>query len=201
MRELAEPEVFSLSLLTIKPGAIVFQVRVTLLGITPAVWRRFLLPGNTKLEQVHECIQGAFGWENCHLHEFEIAGKRYGDPDAADGDREITSERGTKSKLKFFDLKAGDKFLYVYDFGDDWRHELEVEAILPPDPDGYYPSCIAGARACPPEDCGGVPGYLRLVRPLAVVGSTQPSFDADRFDLKEAQKGLDSFGLLMMTLS
>ena len=190
-----------MSPLTIKPGAVVFQVKVTLVGITPAVWRRFLLPGNTKLEQVHECIQGAFGWQNCHLHEFGIAGKRYGDPDAADGDREIISERGTKSKLKFFDLQAGDKFFYVYDFGDDWRHEIEVEAILPPDPNGWYPSCIAGARACPPEDCGGVPGYLRLVRPLAVVGSAQPRFDADRFDLKEAQKGVDSYALLMMTLS
>lgn len=194
-------EAFSLSRLTIKPGAVVFQVRVTLIGIAPAVWRRLLLPGNTKLEQVHECIQGAFGWQNCHLHEFEIAGKRYGDPDAADGDRVIISERGTKSKLKFFDLQVGDKFFYTYDFGDDWRHELEVEAILSPDPDGYYPDCIGGARACPPEDCGGVPGYLRLVRPLAVVGSTQQSFDADRFELKEARKGLTSYALLMMTLS
>lgn len=172
-----------------------------MLGITPSVWRRLLLPGNTKLEQVHECIQGAFGWQNCHLHEFEIAGKRYGDPDTAHGDQEIISERGTKSKLKFFDLQVGDKFLYVYDFGDDWRHELEIEAIVPPVPDGYYPDCIAGARACPPEDCGGVPGYLRLVRPLAVVGSTQQSFDADSFELKEARKGLTSYALLMMTLS
>jgi hypothetical protein len=108
--------------LTVKPGAVVFQVKVTLDGITPAIWRRFLLPGNTKLEQVHECIQGAFGWQNCHLHEFEIAGKRYGNPDSA-------------------------------------------------------------------------------VRPLAVVGSAQPRFDADRFDLKEAQRGVDSYALLMMTLS
>lgn len=185
---------------TIKPGAVVFQVRVTLLGITPAIWRRFLLPGNIKLEQVHECIQGAFGWQNCHLHEFEIAGKRYGDPDG-NGDRALISERGTKSKLKFFDLQVGDKFLYIYDFGDDWRHELEIEAILPPDPKGFYPDCIAGARACPPEDCGGVSGYLRLVRQLTLVGSTLPSFDAERFDLKEARKGLAPYGLMMMTLS
>ncbi len=190
-----------MSLLTIKPGAVIFQVRVTLLGLTPAVWRCLLLPGNIKLEQVHECIQGAFGWQNRHLHEFEIAGKRYGAPGAIHGDSEVTSERGTKSKLKFFDLKTGDKFLYIYDFGDEWRHELEIEAILPPAPDGYYPDCIAGARACPPEDCGGVPGYFRLVRPLAAVGSTQQSFDANRFELKEARDGLTSFGLLMMTLS
>jgi hypothetical protein len=176
-------------------------VKATLVGITPAVWRRFLLPGNTKLEQVHECIQAGFGWQNCHLHEFEIAGKRYGDPDTADGDREIINERGTKSKLKFFDLQVGDKFIYTYDFGDDWRHEIEIEVILPPDPHDWYPSCIDGARACLPEDCGGVPGYLRLERPLAVVGSAQPNFDVDKFDLKEAQKGVDSFAPLMMTLS
>jgi hypothetical protein len=98
-------------------------------------------------------------------------------------------------------LNVGDKFFYVYDFGDDWRHEIEIEAILPPAPNGYYPSCIAGARACPPEDCGGVPGYLRLLRPMALVGSAQQSFDADRFELKEADKGLMSYGLMMMTLS
>lgn len=190
-----------MSLLAIKPGAVVFQVRVTLLGITPPVWRRFLLPGNIKLEKVHECIQGAFGWENSHLHEFEIAGKRYGDPDAAHGERVIISERGTKSKLKFFDLKAGDKFLYIYDFGDDWRHEVEIEAILPPDPNGYYPDCIGGARACPPEDCGGLPGYQRLVSRLFEVSSPQTSFDSDRFDLEEARKGLTSYALLMTTLS
>lgn len=126
-----------MSLLKIKPGAVIFQLKITLIGITPAIWRGLLVPGNTKLEQLHECIQGSFGWQNCHLHEFEIAGKRYGNPDAADGNGEIISERGTKSKLKFFDLRAGDKFFYVYDFGDDWRHEVEVEAILAPDPDGY----------------------------------------------------------------
>lgn len=190
-----------MSLLTIKPGAVVFQVKVTLVGISPPIWRTFLLPGNTKLEQVHECIQGGFGWQNSHLHEFEIAGKRYGDPDTADGDKEVLNERGTKSKLKFLDLQTGDKFYYVYDFGDDWRHEIEIEAILAPDPNGYYPSCIAGARACPPEDCGGVPGYSRLVSPLTLVGSDRPKFDAERFDLKEANEGLTSFGLLMMTLS
>ncbi len=138
--------------LTIKPGAVVYQVKVTLVGITPEIWRRFVMPGNIKLEQVHGCIQGAFGWKDCHLHEFQVAGKRYGDPDTTNGDPAIITERGTKSKLKFFGLKVGDKFLYVYDFGDDWRHEIEIEAILQPDPQGYYPQCIAGARACPPED-------------------------------------------------
>src|SRR3984957_19401158 len=96
---------------TIKPGAVLFQVKVTIVGIEPAIWRRFLLPGNTKLEQVHECIQGAFGWENCHLHEFHIDGTRYGDPDTADGAK-LINERGTKSKLKFLNLAVGDKFLY-----------------------------------------------------------------------------------------
>jgi hypothetical protein len=168
-----------LGLLTIKPGAVVFQVKVTIVGKEPAIWRRFLLPGNTKLEQVHECIQGAFGWQNCHLHEFHIAGTRYGDPDTANGAK-LINERGTKSKLKFLNLAVGDRFIYVYDFGDDWRHEIEVEAILPPNPDGYYPGCTAGGRACPPEDCGGVPGYLRIARQLVVVGSTQTRFDPDR---------------------
>ena len=98
--------------LTIKPGAVVFQVKVTIVGIEPAIWRRFLLPGNTKLEQVHECIQGAFGWQNCHLHEFHIAGTRYGDSDTADG-APLINERGGMSRsneyqqTNFTDYKWG----------------------------------------------------------------------------------------------
>ena len=97
---------------TIKPGAVVFQVKVTIVGIEPAIWRRFLLPGNTKLEQVHECIQGAFGWQNCHLHEFHIAGTRYGDSDTADG-APLINERGGMSRsneyqqTNFTDYKWG----------------------------------------------------------------------------------------------
>ena len=97
---------------TIKPGAVVFQVKVTIVGIEPAIWRRLLLPGNTKLEQVHECIQGAFGWQNCHLHEFHIAGTRYGDSDTADG-APLINERGGMSRsneyqqTNFTDYKWG----------------------------------------------------------------------------------------------
>lgn len=186
--------------LKIQPGAIVFQVKVSLDGITPAIWRRLLLPGNIKLEQVHECIQGSFGWENCHQHEFQIAGRRYGNTHNNE-DAALINERGTKSKLKFLNLSVGDRFNYVYDFGDYWRHEIEIEAILEPDPNGYYPDCIAGARACPPEDCGGLPGYEHITRPLSAVGSAKASFDPERFDLEAAREGLHCYGLLMMTLS
>jgi hypothetical protein len=192
-------------LLTIKPGAVVYQAKVTLSGILPEIWRRLLLPGNTKLEQVHESIQTVFGWSNSHLHEFEIAGQRYGDPDnPPHGD--FISERATKCKLKFLNLKPGDKFIYRYDFGDDWTHEIEIEDVLPPDPNGYYPDCIAGARACPPEDCGGIPGYQNFLE--AICDASHPDhhqllkwiggdFDPERFDRNEARKGI----LIMMTIS
>lgn len=92
----------------------------------------------------------------------------------------------------------------MYDFGDDWQHKIEIEAILPPDPNGYYPECIAGARACPPEDCGGAPGYMHLLKTFASDILRLPdgtTFDAGKFDLKEARDSLRSFGLLMITLS
>ncbi len=183
-------------------------MKVTLLGISPEIWRRFLFPGNSKLEQVHESIQIAFGWQNCHLHEFEIVGQRYGDPDNP-LDSDFISERATKCKLKFLNLKPGDTFIYRYDFGDDWTHEIEIEDLLPPDPNGYYPDCIAGARACPPEDCGGIPGYQNLLEAVADAGHPDHDqllnwaggdFDPENFDLKEAHSCIGSM-LMMMTLS
>lgn len=194
-----------MSPIKIQPGGAIYRLKVQLAGIEPPIWRRLLIPSNTKLEQLHECIQQAFGWQDNHLHVFKIAGQQYGDPDNPPGG-DFISERGTKTKLKFLDLKTGDKFVYQYDFGDDWIHEVLIESIEAPDPNGYYPDCIGGARACPPEDCGGIPGYLHLVE--AMSDSKHPAhaelldwlgraYDPESFDLKQSRPK----GLLMMTIS
>jgi hypothetical protein len=149
--------------LGINPGAVIFQLKVSLCGINPVIWRRLLVPGNIRLDILHETIQGAFGWKDEHLHEYIINGITYGDPDNPPADS-FVSERGTKSKLKFLGIKADDKFFYRYDFGDDWLHEVLVEQILEPVPKVTYPQLIAGERACPPEDCGGLPGYEHLLQ-------------------------------------
>lgn len=151
--------------LGINPGAVIFQLKITLYGIQPEIWRRVLVPGNMKLDMLHETIQGAMGWQNNHLHEFVINGTIYGDPDNPPRGS-FVSERGTKTKLKFLGLQPGDKFLYRYDFGDDWIHHVLIEQILEPVAGDTYPKCIAGARACPPEDCGGPPGYEHFLEVL-----------------------------------
>ena len=176
--------------LGINPEAVIFQLKVSLFGIQPEIWRRLLIPGNMKLDMLHETIQGAMGWKDEHLHEFVIEGTTYGDPDNPPHGS-FTSERGTKTKLKFLGLKPGDRFIYQYDFGDDWMHEVLVEQILEPVPKETYPQCVAGERACPPEDCGGPPGYEHLLHVLQNPGDPQYNdllewvdgpFDPDAFD-------------------
>jgi len=138
------------------------RLKVTLRGIRPPVWRRLLVPGAITLRHLHVAIQAAMGWEECHLHVFDVGGRDYGDPD--DGD-DVADERGlTLDTL----VKSGvARFAYTYDFGDGWQHAIVVEGRQPPDEGRTYPACIAGKRRCPPEDCGGPWGYRDLLAILA----------------------------------
>jgi hypothetical protein len=141
-----------------------FQLKVTLLGIKPAIWRRVVIDGSSMLDEVHVAIQAAFGWWNYHLHEFEIDGVRYGVPDADDdwGDPPVDERRVRLEAV----AEEGSTFRYEYDFGDGWEHRVVVEkvsrAVETP-----LPACIDGRRACPPEDCGGTGGYEELLEILA----------------------------------
>ncbi len=145
----------------------VFQLKVTLQGIKPPVWRRVLVDGASTLDQVHEVIQAAFGWWNYHLHEFEVGDARYGVPDE-DYNPEYDFGPPTIDEGQVrLDSVAGEgsKLDYTYDFGDDWRHRIVVEKVLAAD-DGApvtVPACVDGRRACPPEDCGGPWGYEELL--------------------------------------
>jgi hypothetical protein len=143
----------------------VFQLKVTLQNIKPPVWRRVLVDAGSTLDQVHEVIQAAFGWWNCHLHEFEIDGTRYGDPDPDDdwGPPTVNERRIRLDTV----VTAGSTFGYLYDFGDGWSHRVTVEKDLPAETGTTLPACIGGRRACPPEDCGGPWGYEHLLEALA----------------------------------
>ena len=140
----------------------IFQLKITLDGVTPPVWRRVLVPGGYTLDRVHRCIQYAMGWRDCHLHSFDIDGVQYGMPDA-DDDPDLRAELDARLDAV---AKAGSRIRYTYDYGDWWEHIVDVEATWPADPDERYPVCMEGERACPPEDVGGVYGYRRLVRAL-----------------------------------
>ncbi|MDO9714546.1 plasmid pRiA4b ORF-3 family protein [Paracraurococcus lichenis] len=140
----------------------VVSLKVILRDTKPPIWRRLLVPGATTLADLHRAIQAAMGWEDCHLHTFDIEGRQYGDrravDDVADENR-VTLNGLTKSGVT--------RFAYTYDFGDNWQHAvviekspLSVEALS-------RPVCTAGKRRCPPEDCGGPWGYRELLDVLA----------------------------------
>jgi hypothetical protein len=147
-------------------GPPIYQIKVTLNEIRPPIWRRLLVPGDVSFATLHEVIQVAMGWGDCHLHAFAVGGEQIGVPDPEwDDDEGVVDERSVK--LADAVPQEKQRFRYTYDFGDDWEHTILVEKILPPDLTLELPLCVKGKRACPPEDCGGSWGYLELLETLA----------------------------------
>lgn len=138
----------------------IVQLRITLLDVEPPVWRRVLVPADYPLRRVHDVIQATMGWYDMHLHEFKIGPKSYGQPEVEGGvsfGTRIFSDKNVK--LGGIVEKGIRSFLYVYDLGDDWRHEIAVEKVTPPEDGVEYPVLVEWSGACPPEDVGGPPGY------------------------------------------
>lgn len=140
----------------------IYQLRVTLDGVDPPVWRRLLVPGGYTLDRVHRAIQYAMGWRDCHLHCFDVGGVQYGVPDP-EGELELHDEMDVRLDAV---AEPGSVFRYTYDYGDWWEHSVEVEDVFAADPDERYPICLDGRRACPPEDCGGSHAYADLLAVL-----------------------------------
>lgn len=141
---------------------VLFQIHIALKYIKPRIWRRLLVAADTPVEDFHKIIQTTMGWENCHLHHFIKDDLIYSLSSEEDlfGFGNIDYQGIKIRKLLCFE---GDKILYVYDFGDDWVHEIRLEKILSADNRQKHPVCLKGKRACPPEDCGGVWGYQRIL--------------------------------------
>ena len=140
----------------------IFQLKVSLDGVRPPVWRRVRVPGGYTLDRVHRVIQYAMGWGGYHLHSFEIGGEQYGEPDP-DGDLELIDELDVRLDAV---ARAGARLRYTYDYGDWWEHTVDVEDVRDADPDEAYPLCVDGQGACPPEDVGGAYGYAELLTVL-----------------------------------
>jgi hypothetical protein len=154
-RLLGEPE----------PGDPIFQVKITLVEVeSPPVWRRVLVPAAVRLDQLHEIVQAAMGWQNAHLHAFIDGQTYYGVPDP-----ELRHRDERETRLNDL-VKPGDHLQYTYDFGDDWEHDITIEEAIVAEPGMSYPLCVTGQGACPPEDVGGGPGYARLVQILTDPG-------------------------------
>lgn len=179
----------------------VYQIKVTLNDVKPAVWRRLRVPDVT-LDQLHEFVQVAFGWLDCHLHEFSVGEERIVSDDAAEFE-EIGNEVRFESEVSLGNLiEAGMKqFEYAYDFGDDWRHTIKIEKTLQIGPDDEPLACLAGSGACPPEDCGGPWGYAALLEALAdpkherhkeLIEWLPDEFDPNHFSVEEVNQDFDS---------
>jgi len=150
-----------------KKNRSIYQIKVTLQGIRPQIWRRIEVWEDITLAQLHRVLQIVMNWEDCHLHEFRIGGRAYSVPDPEDDlyERKVIDEK----RIRLADVVSdiGTRFEYIYDFGDNWRHHLQLEAMLAPDPQTVYPRCIGGKRAAPPEDVGGTIGYAGYLKAIA----------------------------------
>jgi Plasmid pRiA4b ORF-3-like protein len=140
----------------------VYVVKVTLLGTSPPVWRRILVPRNITLQNLHRTLQTVMGWTNSHLHQFVLQRQRFS-PTRSRGETKVANEKGTR--LGELIWAVGASLLYEYDFGDAWQHALLLEKVLIGD-ESFQQICVAGKRCCPPEDCGGPQGFAELLNAL-----------------------------------
>ncbi|MCD4817868.1 MAG: plasmid pRiA4b ORF-3 family protein [Candidatus Cloacimonetes bacterium] len=145
-----------------KASKALFQLKVTLVGSKPPIWRRLIVKDNIRLDQLHSVLQVSMGWFNCHLHQYIVGDSYIGVPEP-DYDLDMIDERN----FYLYDLVSNPKdfFIYEYDFGDNWGHKIILEKILPVD-FSTTPKVIKGKKACPPEDCGGTWGYSELLEAL-----------------------------------
>jgi Tfp pilus assembly protein PilF len=180
-----------------------YQLKIRLKEINPPIWRRFQVSGNISLYKLHLIMQSMMRWQNYHLFEFQIGEIRFGIPDPEDFYGTISARR---HKLNKVIVKEKTKFLYRYDFGDGWEHEMMVEKIIPARQELKHPVCLDGERRGPPEDCGGPSGYEKFLEIWRTPPPADPEdedeetrssriwlgedFDPEHFDLEEINRHL-----------
>jgi len=182
----------------------IFQLKVSLKGAKPPIWRRILVPSDMELIDLHHAIQATMGWYDYHLHQFKL-GRTFFQPDP---DPEFMGFGGFETEdsagVQICDLLRSEKekIDYEYDFGDSWEHVVLLEKIVEPEEGQAYPVCIKGKRACPPEDCGGLWGYYNLLEILenpkdeeyeGMLEWVGGKIDPEAFDLAEANARLKRY--------
>ncbi|MFN0135541.1 MAG: plasmid pRiA4b ORF-3 family protein [Phycisphaerae bacterium] len=182
-----------------KTAAPTLVLKVTLRGSKPPIWRRVAVASNKTLAHLHDVIQAAFGWYNCHLHQFTTRnGLRFAPPSEF-GDDFDTDGDTRKVALETIVEELSGGVVYEYDFGDGWEHLIKLEKVLEPDAAKPPPMCLAGARRCPPEDCGGIWGYMNLLDTLAnpkhpdhddMIEWIGGPIDPQEFDLDKSNKAV-----------
>jgi hypothetical protein len=179
----------------------IYQLKITLEAIRPPIWRRVQVPGTILLPHLHRLIQAVMGWDDAHLHAFQVGDTSYGQPDS-----ELDDWMQDERRIRLAQIAPAEKskFRYEYDFGDDWRHMVVVEKILPVAVGQIYPVCLAGKRACPPEDCGGPWGYPEFLEAISNPKHEQHDellewiggeFDPEAFDMAAVNGELQTMHL------
>ena len=173
----------------------IYHVKIALRNVHPPIWRRVLVPREITLVRLHKVLQRAMGWTDSHLHRF-VYGRarhfdlRFGLP------AKVTAE--SKTKLGDVLTAPGDRLLYEYDFGDGWQHDVLLEQVQLQE-ESFRPVCVAGERACPPEDCGGPHGFAELLDILQKPDHPEhqdrlewlgDDFDPEHLDLTEINRKL-----------
>lgn len=186
----------------------VFSIKISLQGIRPQIFRRIEVPCDLTLHDLHLVIQAAMGWENYHLYEFKIGNKIFtSNPDKWPRFPEFhglpvydDSESAYINEIAL--MGENTKIVYRYDFGDEWVHTVKIEKVIPAVKGVYYPRCVAGKRACPPEDSGGAYGYLNMLDVLKdpknkeydeIKNWLSEYFDPEYFNVEEANKRLRNY--------
>lgn len=150
----------------------ILQLKIDLGGTKPSIWRRVLVEKTITFEVLHKIIQVVMGWTNSHLHEFTVQGIRIGQPldefDHVGGPAEFDEELIDEATVTLESVVTDSiqKFDYTYDFGDSWEHTVVLEKRLPANAAITYPVCTGGKLNCPPENCGGIPGFYEMLRVL-----------------------------------
>jgi hypothetical protein len=179
----------------VPPGQPVLQLRILLEDVHPPVWRRLLVPGSVRLDKLHRIFQASMGWEDRHLHSFQVGDVLFGSQFDDYPDDELDEKSVTVASA----VGEQGRFGYEYDFGDSWRHEVVVEAAWRMPVGLKFAVCVDGQNACPPEDAGGPPGYADLLEVLADPGHEDHDhfrswvggpFDPAEFDLALANARL-----------
>ena len=177
----------------------VYLLKVTLLETKPPIWRRLLVEGNVTLARLATIVNSAMGWQGYHLHEFRVGKEVWGPPMPVDDRFGYQPRDDGATTLEAVAPRKPSAIKYQYDAGDCWMHRIVVEEILDPDPKQKHPACTGGQRACPPEDCGGTPGFYNLLDALADPQHPDHAqlsewlgrgFDPEAFDLERVNESL-----------
>jgi hypothetical protein len=170
-----------------------FQLKITLIGIDPPIWRRVQVPSPISLCCLHSAFQVVMGWTDSHLHQFEKDGKNWGVPE---WEFDLIDE--SRTQLAKVLRSEGESMTYLYDFGDNWRHEVMLEKIIPATTASKTPVCLGGDRRCPREDVSGVLGYQEFLD--AITDPAHKDYERlvtwagghflDQFDVKAANETL-----------